>query len=460
MDSKVCIHSRLRLFAVWLGLALLLETGCVSSGHERSNDKQAQPSRKSAAEAQRQISIHELDELTYAYADRYFMIISSAINEIKKDNPDPNQRRIAQRMELNGVLSINNIVSGDDPYSQVFDLVSSVTLQSRLLIDENLAEQTFGDRAQVLIDAIRTMRVEVWNLAAKVLTQDQLERLDYIILEWRRTHPGIEQVSYVKFDDFAGIRASNLVSEVKSGHGFLAPLRSVTKELADTRRLTERIFWYAKRTPNLASAEAAAATDEILSNPEITSTLQTSERIAKLAESIPELVATERKDILADIDARQATISNNLNEVHSIVGDANSLAHSLPTIATNVQQTLTSLQETLRVADDFRRGFDFNQPSALPSRRPFDIDDYTAAFTRLSEAATNLQQLSLSADQLARSEGWNKALRDVSNTADQRVNRIFVKLCLLLVFAFVLAVVYRAIATLLTRTRGTPLEKP
>jgi len=233
MDLMASIRMRVRLLAALFGLsALLLSTGCVSSARESRDDDLTRPLPKAGQSGQRQISIQELDQLTYAYADRFFMVISSATTKIEQGNSDANQRRIAHRIELNGVLSMNDIVSGNDPYSQVFDLVSAVTLESRLLIDENRAEQVFGDRAPVLINAIRTMRVEAWNLPAKVLTQDQLERLDYIVLEWRRTHPGIEQVAYVKFDDFAKLRVGNsLLNEVRAGHGLLAPLKQASQEL-------------------------------------------------------------------------------------------------------------------------------------------------------------------------------------------------------------------------------------
>ncbi len=38
----------------------------------------------------------ELDELTRAFADRYVGLLSSACDALKKDNPDPVQRREAQ----------------------------------------------------------------------------------------------------------------------------------------------------------------------------------------------------------------------------------------------------------------------------------------------------------------------------------------------------------------------------
>jgi hypothetical protein len=70
---------------------------------------------------------------------------------------------------------------------------------------------------------------------------------------------------------------------------------------------------------------------------------------------------------------------------------------------------------------------------------------------RLNEAITNLHELSLSADQLTRSEGWRNGLHDISEITDRRVDRAFSRICMALGLAFLLAIVYRVIAIQLSR---------
>ncbi len=327
--------------------------------HAVERAKAAGAFQASLANGQHQISIPELDQLTYGYADRYYMVISSAVDAIKRDNPDPAQRRLAHQIKLNGVLAMNDIVSGNDPYSQTLDLVVSVTLESIVLIDENRAEQAFGDRAPGLIKAIRTMRVEAWELAAKVLNQDQLERLDYIILEWRRTHPEVDQVAFVKFDNFAGTRAVGLLTELKGGSGFLAPLSEASQVMKDWGRLTERAFWYSKRAPNIAAIQAEGAVNEILSAPEISAMLQTADRMGKTAEAMPQTIAAERHAIFTELDARQTLLTNSLGDLRHITANADELA-------INIQQTLQVLSDTLKVADTVGQHFGLDKPSANP----------------------------------------------------------------------------------------------
>jgi hypothetical protein len=462
------------LTQAWIGrlgsglavLGILLCTGCRSTSRETQEqaDKRLAAERAKSAEAfkqsivgrQRQISIQELDQLTYGYADRYYMVISSAVDAIKRGNADPIQRRMAHQIKLNGVLAMNDIVSGNDPYAQIFDLVVAVTLQSIVWIDENGAEKIFGDRAPGLIKAVRTMRVEAWELAAKVLTQEQLELLDYIILEWRRTHPEIEQVAFVRFDNFAGTRSAGLLMELRAGSGFLAPLSEASQVLKDWGRLTERAFWYSKRAPNIAAIQAEGAVNEILSTPEINSMLQTAERLGKTAEAAPLTIDAQRKALFAEIDARQSLLTNTLGDLRHIMADADSLGRTVSLLATNVQQTLLVMGDTLKVADTLGQHWGLDKPSADPPGRPFDIQDYTAALMRLNEVLTNVHQLSVNADQLTRSEGWRNALKDMTDVTDRRVDRVFARLCLALGLAFILAVAHRVISLKLARAVAHP----
>jgi hypothetical protein len=305
------------------------------------------------------------------------------------------------------------------------------------------------------------MRLEAWDLAAKVLTQEELELLDYIILEWRRTHQEIDQVAYVKFDNFAGARAAGLLADLKAGEGFLAPLSEASQVMKDWARLTERAFWYSKRAPNIAAIQAEGAVNEVLSTPEINSVLQTAERVGKTVESAPRTLSAERQALFADLDSHQQLLTNVLGDVRQIAADAISVGRTATLLATNLQQTLLTFGDTLKVADTVGRHFGLDQPSAGPPGRPFDIQDYVAALARLNEVVTNLNQLSLSADQFTRSGGWQKMMKDMTEATDRRMDRAFSRLYLALGLAFLLAVAYRLISLRLARRMTRPVsERP
>jgi hypothetical protein len=415
-------------------------------GHTGKGRAQGSEFGASVVSGPHKIIIQELDQLTYAYADRYYIVVSSAIDAIKRENPDPVQRRRAHQLKLNGVLAINDIATANDPYARTLDLVVSVTLQSRLVIDENRAEQMFGERAPPLIKAMHTMNVEAWQLAAKVLRQEQLESLDYLILEWRRTHPEIEAVAFVKFDEFAGLRASGLLGDIKAGHGLLAPISEANRTLKDWGRLSERAFWYTKRAPTIAAIEAEGAGNEILAAPEMGALIRDANRLSQTAAALPDRLDAERKAMFAEFDARQTEVTNSLADVRRILTEADSVGRTASALTTNLQQTLLALSETLKVAEQVGRRFGLDQPSTNPAARPFDIQEYANALERLNEVITNAHQLSMSADQITGGAGWNRGIRQVTAAADSRLDLALRNICVALAFAFFLAVAYRAVS--------------
>ncbi len=128
----------------------------------------------------------ELDDLTRAFADRYVGLLASACEALKKDNPDPVQRREAQRLLINCATNVYDIASNADAPTRVLDLVVVTTLVSQVWIDDGRAWDVFGDRAEGLVQALHHGRVEAWALAAQKLRPEQLDLMDYLLWDWRR----------------------------------------------------------------------------------------------------------------------------------------------------------------------------------------------------------------------------------------------------------------------------------
>jgi hypothetical protein len=430
-------------------LALFIVAGCGSTSPQVQSRTTPEPSVSVHADSE-SISIEELDQLTYAFADRYYVIVSSAIDAIKRGNSNPEQRRIAHRIKVNGVIAINDIVSGNDPYSKTLDLLVSVTLQSNVWIDEDRAETVFGERAPILISALHQAREDAWDLAARVLNQEQLELLELLIREWRRKHPQIDQVEFVKFDNFAGARAAWLLNELKAGGGLLAPLRETAQELREYRRMAERAFWYSKRAPSIAGIQMEEATNEILAAPEVGQLLQVLDnwshavgQVGKTVEALPSIIESERKALFAEVDKRKDEINVLIENVQTLVRDVNQLAQTM-------QTTLTKLSETMQIADSIAgRYYDPNAPKT--PTKPFDINEYTPVVTKLNEIIVGLNELTRSADLLTRSEGWRQGLLDISKFTDCRIDRISRNVYLAIGLIFLVTVIYRILSILIVR---------
>ena len=263
----------------------------------------------------------ELDELTRAFADRYVGLLYSASETLKKDNPDPVQRREALKLLLDCSSNVYDIASNAQAFTRVLDLVVVTTLVSQVWIDDDRAGEVFGDRADVLVRALRHGRVEAWTLAAQVLRPDQLDLLDYLLCDWRRRNPDMVRTSFVRFSNFAIGRGESANAEVVAAGGFFAEVLAggilglivpvgqatqavggATQAVDEARLLSERAFYMLKRAPTLLRWQVEALKEEMVATPEVEKALTDMHRLTDQVEQLPKNVAAERQAILAALD--------------------------------------------------------------------------------------------------------------------------------------------------------------
>jgi hypothetical protein len=272
------LNSRFRatsLVAALLALHALLSTGCASLQFKTAT---------AADRGGKEISMKEIDQLTNAFADRYATTVGSACTRITVQNPSPIARKAAADFKLIGATAMYDIVTEADPYSQLLDATVVVTLQSMVWIDEGRADLVFGDQADQLVSALRALRVDIWNIAAKAMTQKQLDELANLIWDWRRQNPNIDTVAFVRFGDFAEGRAKQALVDAKNNGGLLASLDDTNAKVDQALVLSERIFYVAKRAPILASWQLESVFAGAAALPEVQGTIKTKDDLAKSAD--------------------------------------------------------------------------------------------------------------------------------------------------------------------------------
>jgi len=452
----------MRRSTVLLSLALttsVLAAGCAAPG-ARAAPRREKPvtdstdfSRSAAGE---KISAEELDEITNAFADRYRTLMEDAVAAIVKNNPDARARATAQRFLVESTTSAYDIVTNGDPFSQVLDLNIMVTLTSQVWIDDDRATREFGpERAESLVYSLRQAREEIWRIASRVFLPDQLAALDFMIASWRRDNRGVEDTSFVRFDDFAEQRGEGLIRDVASGGGLFQPLNQAIDESVAYRKLGERIFYLAKRMPTLANWQTQAFADEMLAKEETKRALANLDGVSRsveslgatvtqLASDVPKIVAEERTAIFAEIDRRQKDIDSALGQVNAIAGDAAKAAADARAIAEGVSPMLGDAQKTLEAAqptlDAIQKLAETSErllgkvaeikgppvppdPNAPPAK-PFDIADYQKMLGDATVALGEANTLLKNADSLAGSKSVKGLIDEVTQATEQRIESL------------------------------------
>jgi hypothetical protein len=420
----------------------------------------------------------ELDELTRAFADRYVGLLSSTCDGLKKDNPDPVQRREAQELLLNCATNVYDIASNADAFTRMLDLVVVTTLVSQVWIDDDRAGDVFGQRGEVLVRALHHGRVEAWALAAQVLRPDQLELLDYTMWDWRQHNPDMVHMPFVRFSNFAIGRGKSATAEVLAAGGFFGNVGKAGQSVDEARLLSERIFWQAKREGTLLRWQLEAAKDEMVATPEVSKYASDVSRLTNQAEDLPRNVAAERKALLAAFDDRSKSIDATINRIRDAVAEANGAATSVDSAGKSLSQMLTTADALFARYDNGRRiAPSSTQPSLLapPSTQPllmalsssdaghpFDVREYTQGVKELSSAIDQMNLMLKSSDELLASPNWDRRIRELGDSADGRIavaaqqsrivtDRMFLQLYVALGLLFVLLILYRLLGYVLAR---------
>ena len=345
------------------------------------------------------ITEKQLDQLSNAFADRYFTLMLAASERIMRDNPDLQQRRMMNGLRLLGVSSMYDIATSPDTVTQLVDQLVVVTLQNYFWVDSGRSQVIWGDRAQYLVQNLRRAREDIWSIGARVFTREQLDELDLLISNWWSTNGGTEFVAYVRFSDVAASRGSELIEEVRSGGGLLEPLDRATEQVAQANFALERSFFWAKRVPLFAGWNIQAITYDFLVMPESQRLLKNINAVSDTTAALPELLASKGemgKELLAQYKDSIVATGALLDKVAPLTTNTQAILRESDT-------AMKSVTEALRIVQAMQQASAAANAGAPPAK-PVDVKEYEAL---LQEVHRNLVEA-------------NKLLSTTTDLTDQK----------------------------------------
>jgi hypothetical protein len=372
--------------------------------------RKVSPAEKRLAESG--LTVDSLQTEVLRFADDYVESVGHASDTAAKTLGTRQGEVAALKWKIDQATAAYADATGENPVWNVLDLTVLSTV-SRMVIEDAKAREEFGEAVAPLIRTHVALERSAWALAGVLLTPEQSQELQNLIVQWRKENPTERSVTGARFRDFAVSlgKAQAAAGRQKPTSIFsmlyldpFAGLSPTTVAIEQSRQLAERVVAYAERAPTLMrwQAELLAlqvqqqpAPQELLNN---TTRVSTSiESIARTAEGIPELVdaqrkaaidqifagvTAEREAILAELDAKEATIQTLLGQLRETMNAGGAMG--------------TSLTETIRSLDAFVRYVspppDPNAPPAKPGK-PFDPLDFGKAATDVGSMARDLNTL-------------------------------------------------------------------
>lgn len=220
-------------------------------------------------------------------------------------------RRAALEVNLSNATASLSIASSPNPFVALADMVTLVTLQ-RMVLETTQAAALYGPELQArLLEVYRVQEERIWRVAQRAMTPEQQQELREMIGAWREENPDATYVSYVRLEDFGSRRQQGVQVQRQSSTGLLAlfaldpmaGLDPAQREVARSRLLAERVFFFTSRAGNIVKWNVELLYQNLLRAPEfnqfLASIKQASDstvRFSALAEALPDKL-TERLSI-------------------------------------------------------------------------------------------------------------------------------------------------------------------
>lgn len=454
-------------------------SGCVFTG-ERAQ------TRASSRAGQLGKSPEEIQSELMAFADTYTGVVAQLCNDLLLADDPIETRRVAigvrNRMVSNALL----IASSKNPVAALMDMAVMISLQ-RQVWEEHWGPVYFSDdRFEVVVGNLAMLERQIWDLAASVLSEEQTGALRLVVEQMQERHVGHVFVSSLRASDFAAERHESLL-RIRGGASLLSlfgldPLSNLsptTRQIAESRLLGERMFFFAGRAPSLLRWQFEEAVLDLVSEPESQrliasaelasdsarraadvatdlSSRLTEERIAAIDQAAAMLgaereaaidqffegLSAEREALLGGLDEDHEQLRGTLTEVRGAIENATALSESL-------ERTMRTSGELAQAVERLRN----------PDARPLDLAELDAVLVSATEGIRELHETILRANELVATLGAGEqstalqtVLADGKASADAIIDRAFYRGLLLVAAVFGGMIVYR----LATARLGAP----
>ena len=273
-------HPRLYLApAAWVVVLVavsLLNAGC-------ANQDRKAPTKESPAllDKQEPGRVTQVQQSLMIFVDQFMPALAEGFDYIERNATAPEARAAAKARKINGALAALKNAVNPQPYAGLLDMVVMVTLLSDRA-SATAAKELYGPYSERLTTGLAAQRAEIWSVAARYITAEQLEELSQSIQEWQNAHPERQYLAFVRIDGFPETRQIQQdrkpARRANSVYGllFLDPLSNLdpaVREFEMSRQLAERAFFYLQRMPLVIAWQTEQVFSQMVGAPEVQSAI-------------------------------------------------------------------------------------------------------------------------------------------------------------------------------------------
>ncbi len=426
----------------------------------------------------------EIQSQVMSFTDTYTALVTQGFDALVTEEDSLDQRRLIAGGRLAWVAAAVEIAALKNPVTAMLDMTVMVSLQREKW--ETYWRPRFfpGDNGAVMSEKLAELERDVWEMSSSVLDEQQQTALRTLIAELHDRYPNQIYVTTLRASAYAKERQASLLN-IRGGGSLLrlfgldpmANLSPATRQIAETRLLGERAFFYAKRLPNLVRLSVDDTVVRVVADPDIQRVIDAAElagdasrRAAAVAEDVSVRLTEERTAAIDQVAARFQTEREAAFQQFftGVASEREALLQQLGGEQEELRRTMGDLRDTAEVTNELSGSLErvLAEANLLtgsferlknPDARPFDVTEFDAAARTATEGVRELREAIAEARELlttlgsdAPASGVNSVLAEGTNSANAVVDRLFERGVLLVAIlaAALLAVLvaYRYIA--------------
>lgn len=418
----------------WILVCLLF--GCVSEPQQAAGQVEVAPFETQQIES----SYVLLEEQLFRFANRFGSRVSLAADRVVAQLDDPNEVLNLLRWKSVAVSTMINLAVGPDPVGNLLDTIVVTTL-SRLVLEDYWVPEVIGeDVGAELLDAYRAVEADIWQIADRVLTEQQQDELRSLVVDWHADNPDQTYPWNIRLDEFSGQRAASLLRVRQSG-GLLG-IRGAAQSIDAIASLTERVMFYLQYLPRVLQNSVEETYFAFLLSPNVNQSLDdlnrfvgASENFVAVVDRLPEERFEVVNQVMENIGRERAAL---FDEVEELSPDATA-------VFADLRLSLEALERILVLAGASREN------PANEGR--FDIRNFSEFAGEAAAAAREIEDVVLSLERLLGSPVWEARGSQFTEAADRAerigvelIDRIALALAGVVVLFFACLLAYRVLA--------------
>jgi methyl-accepting chemotaxis protein len=408
-----------------------------------------------------QITKEELGEQLDKFREYFKATLRQVANELNERVPGTRTEKMTLQMRARMVQGLNAMLSNDDSIVAFIETWALCT-RFRMYLEEGEGGTMFGDAHDITLNGSKSLEAEIQRIGNIFLKEDVFEATRKNVTEFARNNPikgafsnvivyatevrkgqpnpfvSVLQIPMTPFRAMEGV--DRTASAINQFSDTAERFSNVVAELPESSRWQLQLL--------LLDLEETDMTKSFLNS--MTQVSESSARLEKTAEQLPQRLREQLTQFVEDIDKRQANLQQTFRQAEKTslalnitLEKLDKTVGSFNAAARDITETAQAWENAAKATGQVMEGFNKLKPPRQTEESTFDIKDYRDTAEQTSQAANNIKALLAETKDLLESRRYSSLLND-----------LLLRAAGLVVLIFVLAVFYRIISVRLARAKG------